>query len=443
MRRLKISHLLLISTIILSSNLHSQAKKSRPNVILIMADDMGYGDISCYGNMEISTPNLDKMAKEGVKFIDFHTNGAVCSPTRAALLTGKYQQRTGISGVVTAARHRDVGLALEEETIADVMRANGYRTGIFGKWHVGYPAKFNPIHNGFDEYIGFVSGNVDYHSHVDQEGYEDWWRQDVLKKESGYSTDIITEHAVNFIKDNSDRDFFLYVPHEAPHYPLQGRNTPALRSIGDSKDFIKQNLTKEESQAIYKEMIEVMDEGIGQLFSTIKELGIAEKTLIIFCSDNGGAAYANNGPLKGTKGTVWEGGHRVPAIAWWPNKIEEGRVSDNVIMTMDLLPTIAKITGTKAPKDIDGIDISKHLLNGSKIKRRDLFWEHGNNRAVRSGDWKLVLPNGAERPQLYNLKEDIGETKDLSEIYPDITSELLEELNSWYLEVSEGVDKLS
>ena len=184
-------------------------RQEKPNIIIIMADDMGYGDLSSYGSTFINTPNLDKMAAEGIKFTDFHSNGSVCSPTRAALLTGKYQQRLDIDGVVTAKNHRDKGLATSEKTFAEAIKAAGYVTGMFGKWHVGYQTKFNPINQGFDEYIGYVSGNVDYHSHIDQEGYEDWWEGDTLKSEKGYSTDLITKHSVDFIKRHKDILFYF------------------------------------------------------------------------------------------------------------------------------------------------------------------------------------------------------------------------------------------
>ena len=184
-------------------------RQEKPNIIIIMADDMGYGDLSSYGSTFINTPNLDKMAAEGIKFTDFHSNGSVCSPTRAALLTGKYQQRLDIDGVVTAKNHRDKGLATIEKTFAEAIKAAGYVTGMFGKWHVGYQTKFNPINQGFDEYIGYVSGNVDYHSHIDQEGYEDWWEGDTLKSEKGYSTDLITKHSVDFIKRHKDILFYF------------------------------------------------------------------------------------------------------------------------------------------------------------------------------------------------------------------------------------------
>ncbi|NQT02271.1 MAG: sulfatase-like hydrolase/transferase [Planctomycetes bacterium] len=201
----------------------SGATAERPNIILIMADDLGYGDIGCYGSKKIRTPNIDALARGGLRFTDYHSNCPVCSPTRAALLTGRYQQRCGIEGVVTAAKHRHTGMALEEVTFAEVLKRRGYATGIFGKWHVGYNVEFNPAKQGFDEFIGYVSGNVDYHSHIDQAGFEDWWKNLQKVPEEGYCTDLITKHGVDFIERHKDGPFCLYLPHEAPHYPYQGR----------------------------------------------------------------------------------------------------------------------------------------------------------------------------------------------------------------------------
>lgn len=295
----------------------------RPNFILIMADDLGYGDIGCFGNMQIKTPVIDQMAKEGVRFTNYHSNGAVCSPTRAALMTGNYQQRAGVTGVITAKNHRDTGMPLSETTIAEVLKKEGYSTGMFGKWHLGYPAKFNPVHQGFDEFQGYVSGNVDYHSHVDQEGYADWWKSDTLKPDTGYSTDLITRYAGDFISRHRSNPFFLYIAHEAPHSPYQDRNSKADRFPGarNGIDFLVQGSEKDKA-AVYKNMIEILDENIGSVVNTLKRFGLYENTVIIFCSDNGAPGkMGSNGVLSGFKGSVWEGGHRVPAVMQWPGHI--------------------------------------------------------------------------------------------------------------------------
>ena len=209
----------------------------RPNIVLIMADDLGYGDISCYGAKHVNTPHIDALAKNGIRFTDYHSNGAVCSPTRAALMTGRYPQRTGVEGVITAARHREVGLPLEEVTIAEVLKGAGYSTAMYGKWHLGYDIKrFGPQLQGFETFEGFVSGNVDYFHKIDQEGHKDWYIGDELKHVDGYVTDLINDRAVDWIdghvKKNKNKPFFLYLAHGAPHYPLQGPDDKGFRVVG-------------------------------------------------------------------------------------------------------------------------------------------------------------------------------------------------------------------
>ena len=411
----------------------TKPKVKRPNIIIIMADDMGYGDLSCYGSTLINTPNLDKMAAEGIKFTDFHSNGAVCSPTRAALLTGKYQQRVGIDGIVTAKKHRDKGLATTEKTFAEAIKEAGYVTGMFGKWHVGYKTEFNPIKQGFDEYIGYVSGNVDYHSHIDQEGYEDWWVGDQIKNEKGYSTDLITKHSVDFIKHHKDDPFLLYIPHEAPHGPFQGRQSEAERYVGWKNGLSpKQKLSEEELNTLYKEMVEVMDEGIGKVMTTLKVLNIDKNTLVFFCSDNGASRkVGSNGGLRGYKSTLWEGGHRVSAMAWYPGTILPNQVNNETILTMDLFPTIMSFVGAEIPKNLDGISLKNNLLKGEALPNRDVFWGYAGRKAMRQGDWKLILSKKGAAPRLYNLKEDISETNNVASEHPELVETMLKKLEAW------------
>lgn len=419
------------------SKTDTKTGSKQPNIVLIMADDLGYGDLSCYGSKTIHTPNLDQLAAGGIRFTDFHSNGAVCSPTRAALLTGKYQQRVGIPGVVTAKHHRHHGLALGEKTFAESFKEAGYKTGIFGKWHVGYDPKFNPIHQGFDEYIGYVSGNVDYQSHVDQEGFEDWWSGDQLKQEDGYSTDLITNHAVDFIKRHREEPFLLYIPHEAPHYPIQGRNSKAEREIGGKNgvDFIAYG-SEENKEELYKEMVEVMDEGIGKVIQSLKDLKLDSNTLVFFCSDNGGTAkLSSNGALRGSKGSVWEGGHRVTAIACYPGIIAPNQVSNAQTLTMDLYPTLVDLIGAEIPKNIDGISFKNHMLMGEALPERELFWQHGKQTAMRMGEWKLVLETKEAKPKLFNLISDIGETSDLALQKPELVSQMLKKIKLWEQDV--------
>jgi arylsulfatase A-like enzyme len=427
----------LIMLAIISMLLLWPDRAGKPNIIIILADDYGYGDVGCYGSKRFNTPHLDALAAGGLRFTDFHSNGAVCSPTRAALLTGRYQQRTGISGVVTAAGHRHTGLGLEETTFAEVLKTAGYATALFGKWHLGYLPEYNPVHQGFDEFIGYVSGNVDYHAHLDQTGEEDWWKQDKLNPEHGYTTDLISDHGVDFIQRHKDEPFLLYIAHEAPHYPFQGRNDPPryTRKDGRTEDPV--------TPEVYKEMIEVMDESVGRIIQAVVDAGQRENTFIFFFSDNGPAGLGSAGSLRGKKGQIWEGGHRVPAIAYWPGKIEAGQVSDLTAMGADLLPTMAAIGGTDLPEDLrlDGINLLPHMINGKEPAPRPLFWSHNNLLAIRQGDYKLICNNSFSEISLFNLRVDPGEENDISAQYPDLVQELLEVLKAWQKDVTRGVQK--
>lgn len=410
----------------------------QPNIILIMADDLGYGDIGCYGNTEILTPSLDKLASEGLKFTDFHSNGSVCSPTRAALLTGRYQQRSGMEGVIYAKGDtRQTGLAIEELTFADYLKSVGYATGIVGKWHLGYRIDFNPIYQGFDYFRGYVSGNVDYHSHVDGAGVPDWWHNLEKIEEEGYVTDLITDYSIDFIEKNKDQPFCLYVAHEVPHYPFQGRNDKADRFPG--KKFI-QHGSRKDKKGGYKEMIEVMDEGIGRIMSKLEELKLKNKTIVIFCSDNGGLReVANNGNLRGNKGSLYEGGHRVPAIAYWPGYIKAGSITNETVLSMDFFPTFINMTKEKSDLkfNFDGVDITRLLIEEKSLTDRSVYWKYRKQKVVRHDEWKLLVEN--DTSYLYNLTDDLSEEIDLVKLEESIASQLKLELEDWEQDVMQGV----
>jgi arylsulfatase A-like enzyme len=415
----------------------SSKGSDRPNIILIMADDLGYGDIGCYGSKRIKTPNIDALAGAGMKFTDYHSNCPVCSPTRAALLTGRYQQRCGIEGVIYAkGPTRQTGMALEETIFAEVLKRRGYATGIFGKWHLGYNVEFNPARQGFDEFRGYVSGNVDYHSHLDGAGIEDWWKNLEQLPEEGYCTDLITRHGMDFIERHKDKPFCLYLTHEAPHYPYQGRDDPPERLAGGRKG--KKAKGREIARA-YKEMVEVMDEGIGRIIETVKRLALERKTFIFFCSDNGATRNGSNGALSGYKGSLWEGGHRVPAVAYWPGRIKPGTTTDQTVLGMDLFATMASIAGAKLPARLkpDGVDLLGMLIENEKLPERTLFWRYRKERAVRKGPWKLLVQG--KNAKLYNLDEDLGEKENLAKTERGMVKALEDELSAWEREVSAGV----
>lgn len=411
-----------------------------------MADDLGYADLGAFGGDRYPTPHLDALARRGMKLTDFHSNGPVCSPTRAALLTGRYQQRAGIDEVVLADPKlgmRDThGLAPSEATFASLLKGAGYRTALMGKWHLGYIQKFNPVNLGFDEFHGFVSGNVDFHSHLDGTGAPDWWHDLELRDEPGYVTHLITRHATRFIEENRSQPFCLYVAHEAPHSPYQGPHDPPVRGPGAAKP-----LAGEEIQRAYADMMRELDKGVGEIVATLERLGLSENTLVLFFSDNGATREGNNGNLRGAKGTLWEGGHRVPSIAVWPGRIEPGSVSRQTTMTMDILPTLLDLSGTPAPagRPLDGFSLAQVLLADVPLPERTLFWGYGHRFAVRRGPWKLManppLPPGVTRrargnanePEigLYHLDDDPDEAMNLAATHPDILRNMQAALDRW------------
>ena len=438
---------LLVTLIVLLelSSCYVWAETDRPNFIVIMADDMGYGDASCYGNTKFETKNIDRMAREGIRFTDFHSSGAVCSPTRAGLLTGRYQQRSGISTVVYAAKNRPQrkwGMQDRELTLAEALRQTGYATGVSGKWHLGYDPQYNPRLHGFDFFRGYVSGNVDFISHVDGVGDHDWWHGQTNTKEEGYTTHLITKHAVEFIKRNSERPFFLYVAHEAPHYPYQGPNDPAIREIGNPG---QSKGPKESHVRAYREMMVEMDRGVGDILDTLAEKKIDDKTLVLFFSDNGGTGPGSNGPLRGKKGSLWEGGHRVPAVARWPKKIAPDQTIDDLAITIDIMPTLCSLAKAKLTDDFefDGVDLSRLLLENERLPNRKVFWSHGESLAMRDGVWKLIRnPQSRNQPEkagaLYNLESDLAESTNLSHREKARAQTMSVELDAWFEEVTKN-----
>lgn len=415
----------------------ADAALAKPNVVIILADDLGYGSLGCYGSAEVKTPNIDKLAANGVRLTDFHSNGAMCSPTRAALLTGRYQQRCAwvadeeLSSVFRKQRQENLkqrwawGLSTNEITLPQLLAQTGYRTALIGKWHLGYDVKFHPMNFGFDEFHGFVGGNVDYHTHIAGYGTKelDWWKDRNIQNEPGYSTDLLSKYATDFIERNKAKPFFLYLAHEAPHDPWQGRDAKSNKSPAET----------------YKEMVAVLDESVGAIMETLRKNQLEKNTLVIFCSDNGPAAppgFAANGPLQGKKGSLLEGGHRVPFIASWPGVIPGGKTSDDVVMTMDFLPTFAKLGGAAISSDhkLDGVDVLPVLKGEGKICERVLHWRFGNAWAVRQGSWKL-LGRDDDPLTLVNLADDLAERNNRLREKPDLADRLMKLHAQWTAEV--------
>lgn len=411
------------------------AAEPPPNVVLILIDDLGYGDLGCYGNTKHRTPHLDRLAAEGMRFTDFHSNGAVCSPTRAALLTGQYPQRHGIERAISF--NLVEGVPLDRTMIPEVLAPAGYRCGVFGKWHVGHVTRFGPNDQGFHESV-CSNNNPDYHSHVSRDGKVDWWRDQRLADEPGYLVDVVTRHATRFLRENRARPFFLYVPQLAVHFPFQGPRDPPHRTTGRTWDGDSRYgpLPKEEFPRAYREMVEAVDASVGAIVATLDDLRLRERTLIFVCADNGAYSWVgSNGALRGQKGDLHEGGHRVPAIANWRGRIAPGQVSAVTAMTMDLLPTFAALAGAAPPVGgrVDGADLSGVLLRHEALAPRTLFWRFATARAVRSGPWKLVA-TGAQT-ELFNLAADPGETLDLTASQPALVDALRGELAAWERDV--------
>jgi arylsulfatase A-like enzyme len=424
----------------------------RPNIVVILADDLGYGDLGCYGSTKNQTPNIDRLAAGGLRCTDFHSNGPMCSPTRAALLTGCYPQRFGrpFERALSPQPSRDIGLPLQAVTLAEVLKRSGYATGMFGKWHLGYRPPRMPVNQGFDRFRGLVSGDGDHHTQIDRSGNQDWWRNNRIEMERGYTADLVTRHSIDFIQRHQSEPFFLYVAHLAIHFPWQGPTDPPHRVQGNDYSRDKWGIVPDRKNVAkhVKAMVESLDQSVGRLIAALEQLGIEEKTLVVFASDNGGYLdYASggfenissNGPLRGQKGSVHEGGHRVPGVFYWPGRIPAGAVTDETVLTMDFYPTFAQLADAPLPahQRTDGIDLAPLLFHTRPLAERAVCWRIGEHGAIRQGPWKLNLGN-REGPQLYNLKRDLGETVNVAPKHPELVSSLTAAYQAWEADVDRG-----
>lgn len=401
----------------------------RPNIVLILADDMGYGDLGCFGCPDIRTPNIDLLAKQGVRLTSFYANGPECTPTRTGLMTGRYQQRVGglecalgignvgrYDDAIRLANQHELGLPVELSVLARSLKEAGFATAICGKWHLGYEQKFLPLKHGFDYAFGPLGGAVDYFRHHEPGGGEETmlYQNDQPLERDGYMTDLIAAEACEFLK-RVKQPFFLYVPFNAPHSPFQGPKD------GGQPAVTGENMNRG-SRAKYVEMVEHLDLCVGQILKQLEETGAADKTLVIFTSDNGGPQHSRNEPFSGRKGTTYEGGIRVPCVLRWPGKLVAGSESQQVGITMDLTASILNLAGGKALADqpLDGMDVVEHVRHGKADVARTLFWRQrrGENtwRGVRDGNRKLVSQQTGMRREewLFDLGSDITERNDLA-----------------------------
>ena len=426
----------ILSALLVLDCVCSTADTPWPNIILINCDDLGYGDLGCYGAKDIRTPRLDRMAAEGTRFTDFSVTSALCTPSRAALMTGKYPGRVGLATGVLRPDATN-GLAGSEVTLAEVLKPAGYATGCIGKWHLGFVKRMRPMDQGFDSYYG-VLHNLDHWEtkHFEKEGGMPVLRGDKVERRPAVPaemTKLYTAEALKFIEANRARPFFLYLGHAMPHLPFDA--SPKFKG--------------KSSRGLYGDVVEELDDSTGRILDKLRTLGLAERTLVIFTSDNGPERKTpgSAAPLSGTKHTVYEGGLRVPCIAWWPGHVPSARVCDEFVSTLDLLPTFARLAGM-GPTDrkLDGFDISPVLLGkkDARSPRNTLYslYGYGKNRfeSMREGRWKLHLGTS---PRLYDLSRDLAEATDVAAEHPEIVQRLLKLANQIRADLDSSSQKLS
>jgi arylsulfatase A-like enzyme len=403
-----------------------------PNIVFILADDLGYADVSCYGRPDLSTPNIDRIAATGVRFLQAYANSAVCSATRTALITGRYQYRLRIGLEEPLSGNPEIGLPPEHPTLPSLLKTAGYSTTLIGKWHLGVLPNFGPLKSGYDHFYGFRGGAVDYYMHTGTDRREDLWDDDLQIDQMGYLTDLLGSRAVEVVNGyaQSGQPFLISLHFNAPHWPWEAPGDQAesnrLRD-GDLNDF------DGGTQKTYQRMIEEMDVQIGRLLAALDAHGLTENTLVIFTSDNGGERFADTWPFTGRKTELLEGGLRIPALIRWPAGIPPGRTTDQVAMSMDWLPTLLAAAG-RAPDPAypsDGLNLLPVLTQNARAVPRKLFWRYKANaqRAARDGDYKYLKI--LENTFLFNVVDDPMERANLKERHRDIYARLVAQWLEW------------
>ncbi len=413
-----------------------------PNIVFIMADDLGYADVSCYGRPDISTPNIDGLAAKGVRFLQAYANSAVCSATRTALITGRYQYRLPI-GLEEPLSGRDVGLPPDHPTLPSLLKKAGYGTTLVGKWHLGLLPKFGPLQSGYDHFYGFRGGAVDYYTHANKK--DDLWDDDVQVHQMGYLTDMLGSRAVDVVNGyaKSGRPFLISLHFNAPHWPWEAPGDQAesnrLRSASSLFDF------DGGTQKTYQRMIQEMDLQIGRVLEALNANGMAKNTIVIFTSDNGGERFADTWPFTGRKTELLEGGLRIPAIISWPASIPQGRTTDQVAVTMDWMPTLLAAAGLSSDPAFlpDGINLLPMLKQDAATVERKLFWRYKANaqRAARDGDYKYLKI--LENTFLFNVVEDPMERANLKERHKDVYDRIMAEWHEWNATMLRQIDESS
>jgi len=409
----------------------------RPNVLFILADDLGYGDLSCYGRPDYRTPVLDGFAAQGIKFVSAYAAAPVCTPTRCAYITGRYPQRlpVGLEEPLRRTSPADVGLPPNHPTVASLLKGNGYDTALFGKWHLGWKPEFGPNRHGFDEFFGLLSGAADYFTHRASDGpgapadgtAPDLWENLTPVERVGYLTDLLSDRAVQLIAHPHAKPFFLSLQYNAPHSPWEG---PEDAAIGHTEHG-PGPMTNGGSLKIYAAMMKSMDAGIGRVLKALERAKLERDTLVIFTSDNGGERYSFNWPFSFQKGYLWEGGTRVPAMVRWPGVIPAGRVTEQPAITMDWTATILGATGTAPDPDypLDGENLLPVCAGQRGAYDRTLFWRTAERDAARVGNWKYLKEAGSEH--LFDLWTDPGEKSDLRRQRPDTFNAIRNQYAAW------------
>ncbi|MFL6207770.1 MAG: sulfatase-like hydrolase/transferase [Pyrinomonadaceae bacterium] len=413
--------------------------RSRPNVLFILADDLGWGDLSCYGRPDYRTPNLDALAAQGTRFTQAYSASPVCTPTRCAFITGQYPARHAV-GLIEPLPWRKqegghTGLDPAFPTVASLLTANDYETALIGKWHLGYLPKYGPLKSGFAEFYGIMSGGADYFTHRDANNEPDFFENEaeVPPERVGYLTDLLTERAIAYVRRRRTRPFYLSLHYNAPHWPWEG---PRDERLSQPPKLGFTEFRNGGSLKIYAAMVARMDEGIGRVLKALAAAGLAQDTLVIFTSDNGGERFSYNWPFTGEKDELREGGIRVPAVVRWPSMVAAGHITQQVAITMDWTATILSATGTLADAQhkLDGVDMLPIMRpGGAPPFARTLFWRHQKQSAVRHGDLKYWHDGQAE--YLFNLAADERENGDLKQARPREFAQLKAEFAAWDKEV--------
>jgi arylsulfatase A-like enzyme len=413
-------------------------RPDRPNIVFILADDLGYADVACYGRPDLHTPNIDALAARGTRFLQAYANSAVCSATRTALITGRYQYRLAIGLEEPLATH-PAGLPPEQPTLPSLLKKAGYGTTLIGKWHLGQLPKYGPLQSGYDHFYGFRGGAVDYYTHSN-----DLWDDDLKIEKAGYMTDLLGGHAIDVIRGYADsrQPFLLSLHFNAPHWPWE---PPGDDSESKRLELGHLNINDWDggSQQTYQRMIEALDQQIGRVLEALHNHGLAENTIVIFTSDNGGERFADTWPFTGRKTELLEGGLRIPAIISWPARIPKGRTTDQVAITMDWLPTLLAAAGTEPDpaSPPDGINLLPILTQGAHTVPRKLFWRYKANaqRAVRDGDWKYLKI--LENTFLFDVVNDPMERANLKTRHKDIYDRMIAEWSTWNTSMLPEIDE--